>query len=120
MKGFRKQLGQFGEKYAAWYLEKKGFYIIDQHVCFWGGEIDIVAQKDDCLHFVEVKTRSSETYLPLEQSLSHRQLHILNRSASNYIAQKNLYDYNWQIDLMALIVRNKKVFKVEYFEDIDF
>lgn len=115
----RKHFGAIGETVAQRYLQENGFIIIDTNICFWGGEIDIIARKDDCLHFVEVKTRASDTFLPLCQSVSNRQLNVLTRSAERYLSMKSIDDTNWQIDLVAVVINGDRVKKVEYFEDID-
>ena len=120
MSQYNKQLGRMGEAVAVRELQKNGFSILDTNVCFWGGELDIVAERDDCIHFVEVKTRSSETFLPLCQSVSTRQVRTIDRAARNYLAMKKIDDVNWQIDLLAIIIKNERVAKIEYFEDIDF
>ncbi len=52
----RKDIGNLGEKVAIEYLRKYGFTLIDRNVARKTGEIDIIVQKDDTLHFVEVKT----------------------------------------------------------------
>ena len=49
----KKELGYFGEKVVAYYLEKKGYAILKRNFCIKGGEIDIIAQKDDIIAFKE-------------------------------------------------------------------
>ena len=56
-----KETGNFGEKVTAFYLEKKGYVILMRNYCIKGGEIDIIAVKDDIIAFVEVKTRTPES-----------------------------------------------------------
>lgn len=51
-------LGVLGEKLAADYLEKNGYTIVDKNVRMSKNEIDIIAEDDSFLVFVEVKTRS--------------------------------------------------------------
>ncbi len=51
-------LGVLGEKLAADYLEKNGYKIVDKNVRMSKNEIDIIAEDDSFLVFVEVKTRS--------------------------------------------------------------
>ncbi len=55
------QIGQRAERVAADYLERLGYQIIDRNFSIPGlCEIDIVAAKDGCVYFVEVKYRSSQ------------------------------------------------------------
>lgn len=48
--------GQRGEAQAARFLKRHGYHIIDRNIRMGRGELDIVAQKDDILAFVEVKS----------------------------------------------------------------
>jgi len=48
--------GQEGEERASRYLRRRGYKIVDRNVRAGRGELDIVAQKDDLLVFVEVKS----------------------------------------------------------------
>ncbi|PIW74862.1 MAG: YraN family protein, partial [Candidatus Portnoybacteria bacterium CG_4_8_14_3_um_filter_44_15] len=52
----KRKTGDLGEGIAAKYLENNGYKIIERNYRKNWGEIDIVARKDDCLIFVEVKT----------------------------------------------------------------
>lgn len=58
----RKVLGAYGEAAVCVYLRHRGFSIRAQNVSCKIGEIDIVAQKEDTLHIIEVKTRRCETF----------------------------------------------------------
>ncbi len=53
-------LGRRGEDAAARFLQMRGFEVIERNWTCPMGEADIIAQDDDGLHFVEVKTRRSE------------------------------------------------------------
>ena len=54
----RRMIGDFGEKYAAKLLRKKGYRIVKRGYVAAGHEIDIVAQNRESVIFVEVKTRT--------------------------------------------------------------
>lgn len=67
MDKYNKTIGFAGEKLAAKYLKKKGYKILDTNYIVRGGEIDIIAFKDDYVVFVEVKTRTNVAFgTPLE------------------------------------------------------
>ena len=60
-------LGKFGEELAVEFLEKNGYTILETNWFFNKAEIDIIAQKENILAVVEVKTRSSLDFgLPQE------------------------------------------------------
>ena len=52
-------LGDIAEEKACFYLRDLGFQIIERNYTLRGGEIDIIAIKDEVLHFIEVKSGSS-------------------------------------------------------------
>jgi putative endonuclease len=62
MERYHKIFGKRGEDAAERYLKKRGYRIIARNFNIRGGEIDIVAQKRDCVVFAEVKTRSDNTF----------------------------------------------------------
>lgn len=51
--------GISGERLAVEYLISKGYRILAQNFRYLKAEVDIIAQKDNYLVAVEVKTRSS-------------------------------------------------------------
>jgi len=48
--------GDKAEAKALKFLEQNGFYILDQNYYTRFGEIDIIAKKEEVLHFIEVKS----------------------------------------------------------------
>jgi len=61
-RGYRKTLGDWGEEVASDYLEKLGYKILARNFFTRFGELDLVAIKDHVLYFVEVKTRSNNSF----------------------------------------------------------
>jgi putative endonuclease len=54
------EIGRRAEAAAATYLDMRGFKIIEQNFRRPRCEIDIIAQKDEVIHFVEVKYRRND------------------------------------------------------------
>lgn len=53
----RRAFGDLGERLAAHHLESKGYRIVERNYRRAEGEIDIIAQANGTLTFVEVKSR---------------------------------------------------------------
>lgn len=80
------ELGARGERLAARALEGSGYDIVDRNWRCPLGELDIVARHDDCLVFVEVKTRSSFEYGHPFEAITRAKLARLRRLAAAWIA----------------------------------
>lgn len=57
-----RRFGIIGEKIAQGFLLNKGYDILETNFYTKIGEIDIIAKKDKCIVFIEVKTRTSLKY----------------------------------------------------------
>lgn len=89
--------GDIGEERAVSYLEDRGFEIIERNFYARFGEIDIIATKENVLHFIEVK---SGAYDPIYQ-ITPSKLSKIIKSADIYISKKRI-DMDYCID--AVIV----------------
>lgn len=58
----RRESGLAAEAIAARYLEERGFEILARNHHCRGGEVDLVARKGRTIAFVEVRSRSSDSY----------------------------------------------------------
>jgi len=89
----RSELGTIGENMAADILEKSGYKIICRNYRCRMGEIDIVAEKQGELCFIEVKTRTGSRYgRPCEAVDSRKQEHI-RRAAECYLKEMERMGY---------------------------
>lgn len=70
----KKVLGRKGERLVAEYLKKQGYKIVKTNYRTPFGEADIIALDGDEVAFIEVKTRSSDTFgLPAEAVVKKKQ-----------------------------------------------
>lgn len=67
------------------------------------GEIDIVAQKDKRIIFVEVKTRTNSRFGAPEEGIGWHKQNKLRRTANAYMLKNRLVDVPYQIDSLAII-----------------
>jgi putative endonuclease len=102
MKPSPQALGRWGENQAAIYLEGRGYSILERNFRTPYGEIDLVARKQNTVVFVEVKTRSSDSYgLPEESITPGKATHLLD-AARFYIEDHPTSDGVWRIDVIAI------------------
>lgn len=98
----KKLLGDMGEEFATKYLVDKGYQIIDRNFRTKFGEMDIIAKKDDCLHFIEVKTRTQDIYgRPCDAITEEKKLR-LRRIAEAYLTFKKIYWREISLDVFEL------------------
>lgn len=118
MKSPKRQFGDIGENVACMFLEKHGFKVIEKNYLRKWGELDIVAMKDRVVHFVEVKSVSSETTIRAEENMHPGKLKRLHRVIQTYIIDKKI-DQDWQLDLAVVkIDRARRTAKVDILENI--
>lgn len=78
------ELGAFGEEEAVKFLVKNGFTIRERNWRFAKAEIDIIAENDEWLAMVEVKTRTSDDFGNPEDFVSKAKQRHLIRAANQY------------------------------------
>lgn len=124
-----KEIGSLGENVAASYLKHRGFTIVEMNYWRKWGELDIIAKKDDKIHFVEVKTVSYETKDTLQYAVTHEtwrpeeqvhqfKMHQISKAIETWIADNN-YEGDWQIDVAAVRIVPRETFAtVKYIDNI--
>lgn len=101
MSKHNKILGNLGEDYAAKFLRKSGYKILERNYKVKQGEIDIIAKKDSRIIFAEVKTRHNDNFgRPAEAVDWHKQ--------QKYIAVASIYmqkfpDTDARFDVIEII-----------------
>lgn len=80
--------GVLGETYASEYLEAKGYRILERNFFSRFGEIDIIAEKDRYLCFVEVKTRGPRAIAKPAEFVTPDKQRKIRLTADYYIATK--------------------------------
>ncbi|WP_295418622.1 YraN family protein [Sulfurovum sp.] len=112
MRELPKVFGDKSEDLATLFLEQEGFIVIERNYFARKlGEIDIIAQKDDVLHFIEVKSGKSESFDPIYNVTPAKLRKVIN-SAHYYMKSKGV-DIPFSID--ALIIRREEV---EFIENV--
>jgi putative endonuclease len=114
----QKQAGAHGETLAAQYLQQRDYHIAAQNWHCQYGEIDIIAQKDDLLAFVEVRTRRAPTTESAFASITPTKRQKLIAAAQTYLAEHDPTEsLTWRIDVIAVALWNNQPPQIEHIED---
>jgi putative endonuclease len=96
------ELGSLGEQMACEYIRKKDFQIIERNYRFKKNEIDIIAQKDNQLIVIEVKTRhTAEIGEPWQAVTRNKQKQII-QVANQYIQTNNI-ELETRFDIISIV-----------------
>lgn len=128
-----KWLGYAGECLVRLHLERMGFRLICSNYTTWGGEIDLILDKDGKIHFVEVKTVTRETSMLVngdviretldfrpEELLSPKKISFLQRTIIKYLSETDEnFSKEWQLDLAIVYISHKnKMSYIKFIKDI--
>lgn len=102
----RSTLGAFGESWAAGYLTRLGYRIVERNVRYRRGEIDIVAWHGETLVFVEVKCRRGSAFGTPEASITGRRYSHLALAIEEYLQRRSLEPEDYRIDVVSICVDN--------------
>lgn len=99
----KRQIGAAGEEYAAQLLVKSNLKIISRNYRCPKGEIDLIAEDEGCLVFVEVRSRSSGKQGWAEESITEHKRRKLYAVASYYLSSRGYKEYPpIRFDIVAL------------------
>ncbi|MFN3640405.1 MAG: YraN family protein [Flavobacterium sp.] len=99
-------IGKLGEEIAANYLDQQGYEILERNWKFEKAEVDILAQKDDFLVAVEVKTRTTDAFGLPQEFLKPAQIKRLVKAVDEYMQQHKITN-EVRFDVIAVIIHKK-------------
>jgi putative endonuclease len=113
----KQRVGKWGEDEATDFLINKGYTIIDRNLRTPYGEIDILADFNNTLVFIEVKTRTNKVFGNPEIALTPRKLLHMETSALYYI-QINEFEGSWQLDAISILKIGENPPEIVHFENV--
>lgn len=108
-------LGKKGEELAVEFLQKEGYKILDRNWTFQKAEIDIIAEKDNILAIIEVKTRSSIDFGLPQDFVKPKKIQLLIKAVNAYINYREI-DFEIRFDIIA-IQKKDESFAIEHLTD---
>jgi putative endonuclease len=110
----RRELGRFGEAYAARHLVEQGMVLLDRNWRCDAGEIDLVLRDGRVLVVCEVKTRSSTAFGSPLEGVSEVKAARLRRLAARWLAEHRLRPDDVRIDLVGVLAAPGRAPRVDH------
>ena len=109
-------LGRRGEDIAREYLENKGYDILRMNWKYGRAEIDVIANQEGTLIFVEVKTRSSIDFGQPEDFVDWKKEKQLEFASLAFIEEQN-HNGEIRFDVIAITFESKNTYQINHIED---
>jgi putative endonuclease len=104
----RRQVGDEAEDAVVCFLEAHGYRVrARNYACRWG-EIDVVAERDDVVCFVEVRMRSSAVWGDPSATVSYAKQRRVVRAALHYLHHHPLGERMARFDVVAVVGRGSR------------
>lgn len=110
-----RRTGMLGELKAARYLREKGYTIYAANYKTKSGEIDLIAEKDGMLCFVEVKTRRDGGFFSPADAVDYKKEENVRNTAAAYLAASKV-DMDYRFDIIEVVMCDGE-YKVRHIEN---
>jgi putative endonuclease len=109
--------GKKGERMAIAWLNERAYSILEQNWRYGRWEVDVIAEKEMVLHFIEIKTRRTKLFGMPEQSVGKNKMNHLINAAEQYLYQNPQWQ-RIQFNILSILILQGQ--PAEYFliEDV--
>jgi putative endonuclease len=115
---YQKNLGRVGENLALDYLRSHSFLIVENNFRSKFGEIDIIAEKEHCLYFIEVKTRSNVDHGQPYEAVNKRKIYHIKKVAQYYLLKNSYPDYKLKLAVFSILIEGEKI-DLKFWDDVE-
>ena len=109
--------GQLGERAAKRHLKRQGLKFLTANFRTERGELDLIFRDQDCLVFIEVKTRSSEDWVRPAKAVDKERRQRLTRAALDYLRLLNNPIVKIRFDIVEVLLDCGQVREVRHLAD---
>src|ERR1039458_8264275 len=106
--------GELGERAAKKFLQKAGLKFLAANFRSERGEIDLIFRENDCLVFVEVKTRSSEDWTRPAAAGDARKRKLLAQTALDYLRLLKNPPVKFRFDIVEVLLADGQVREIRH------
>lgn len=111
--------GVKGETLAVDWLTARGYTILERNWRYKRCEVDIIASKDNRLHIIEIKTRTTPLFGLPEEHIDRRKMNALKQAALAYQAATGQWVY-LQFDVLSISLFPQEEPEYYFIEDVFF
>ena len=111
------EIGKAGERLAEAYLVDKGYTILHRNWRCGHEEIDLIASKEEMLHFVEVKYRSTNHYGHPEEAVTKKKIRTLLRGVEQFLYQHPQFN-DFRMDILSITEKTNQEADYYFIEDV--
>lgn len=101
------ELGRVGEDEALYLLVEKGYTLLDRNWQYGKLEIDIIADWHGEIVFVEVKTRTDESFALAREAVTLQKKRNIIAAARAYLAYHDLLDSPYSFDIITVVGKER-------------
>jgi putative endonuclease len=113
----QQETGKTGENIALVYLQNLGYQLVHTNFRHGRYEVDIIAEKDKTLHFIEVKTKAGQGLGLPEQRVDSGKIGRMKRVAEYYLYQNPGWQFV-QFDIISITMQQGLEPEIFMIEDI--
>ena len=109
--------GHTGETIGANYLEETGYQVLEKNWRHSHWEVDIIACKNDTLHFIEIKTRRTKKFGLPEEKVRRKKIENLINAAEQYLYLQPQWK-RIQFDILSILMLANEPIAYFFIEDV--
>lgn len=109
MSAARQEFGEVGERVAERWLRRQGWRVLQRRFRSGHRDIDLVAERDGTVVFVEVKARRGDRFGDPVEAVHWRKQRELVRSAVVWIDRHGRPDESYRFDVIGVLMQGKSV-----------
>ena len=116
MSAARQEFGEIGERVAERWLRQRGWRVLQRRFRNGHRDIDLVAEKDGLVAFVEVKARRDLEFGDPVEAVHWRKQRELARSGAVWIDRHGRPNESYRFDVIGVLMEGKSV-RIKHIEN---
>lgn len=109
MSAARQRFGELGERIAARWLRRRGWRIVAHRFRSGRRDVDLIAEQDGVVAFVEVKARRGDSFGDPVEAVAWRKQRELTRSANVWIDRFGVPGQAYRFDVVGVLMAGDAV-----------